>query len=185
MRVKGTAVKSILDFVIMKYPDKVNEWLNELTHSSRLIIENPIHATDWYNIVDGVIEPTKALARVCFNGDGYKAGWESGRFSAEEGLKGVYKIFFRMATTKYIVERSAKILSVYYEPSEVKINDASDNHVHLTISVLPTIDPVLEARIAGWVQRALEVTGGRSAVDVDIPHSHTKGDKITEMFFRW
>jgi hypothetical protein len=44
--------------------------------------------------------------------------------------------------------------------------------------------PVVEQRIAGWIQRALEIHGCRQPA-VNITKSLTKGDPCTELDFSW
>jgi hypothetical protein len=42
----------------------------------------------------------------------------------------------------------------------------------------------VEARIAGWMQRALEINGCKNII-VKMPKSLTKGDPVTEYLVNW
>ena len=184
MHVKGTAVKSIQDFVQTRYGDKYAEWLKTMPEASRVIMSKPVYVSDWYSIKDAAIDPTIAIGRVIFNGDSIKAGWETGRFSSESALNGVYKVFVKMATPPFIIGRSGKILPSYYDPAEIAVKESGSKHVVLHILKLPSSHEVLEARIFGWIQKALEVTGCKD-VKINPVKSMTKGDSITELMITW
>lgn len=184
MHVKGTAVKSIQDYVQTHHGDKYAEWLKAMPEISRIIMSKPVYVSDWYSVKDAAIEPTIALGKVAFNGDAVKAGWETGRYSSEIALNGVYKVFVKMATPQFIIGRSGKILPSYYDPSELAVKETGAKHVILNISKLPINHEVLEARIFGWIQKALEVTGCKN-VQINPVKTMTKGDSITELMITW
>lgn len=184
MRVKGTAVKSIQEFVQTQHSSKYAEWLKVMPEASRVIMSKSVFVSDWYSARDAAIEPTIAIGKVIFNGDAVKAGWETGRFSSESALSGVYKIFVKMATPQFIIARAGKILPSYYDPAELSIKETGSKHVVMIVSRLPVNHEVLEARIFGWVQRALEVTGCKN-VKISPTKSMTKGDSITELMITW
>lgn len=184
MYVKGTAVKSIKEYVQQKHAEKYLEWLNELPQPSKILMSGLIYVSEWYPVMDGALAPTIALGKVVFNGDSYKAGWETGRYSAETALTGIYKIFVKMATPQFIIGRSGKILPSYYDPSEVIVRETNSNHVILNITRLPSSHEVLEARILGWIERALEVTGCKN-VKINLIKSISKGDTSTDLKITW
>jgi len=184
MHVKGTAVKSIQEFVQTQYSEKYSEWLKAMPEASRNIMSKPVYVSDWYSVNDAAIQPTIAIGKVIFNGDVIKAGWETGRFSSQSALSGIYKIFVKMATPQFIISRSGKILPSYYDPSDISVKETGPKHVVLNISRLPSNHEVLEARILGWIEMALEVTGCKNVKIVPIK-SMTKGDSITELMITW
>lgn len=184
MHVKGTAVKSIQDYVQTHHSDKYAEWLKAMPEVSRIIMSKPVYVSDWYSVKDAAVEPTIALGKVVFNGDAVKAGWETGRYSSEIALNGVYKVFVKMATPQFIIGRSGKILPSYYDPSDLAVKETGAKHVVLNISKLPMNHEVLEARIFGWIQRALEVCGCKN-VQINPTTSMTKGDSSTLLMITW
>lgn len=184
MHVKGTAVKSIQDYVQTHHSDKYAEWLKAMPEVSRIIMSKPVYVSDWYSVKDAAVEPTIALGKVVFNGDAVKAGWETGRYSSDIALNGVYKVFVKMATPQFIIGRSGKILPSYYDPSDLAVKETGAKHVVLNISQLPMNHEVLEARIFGWIQRALEVCGCKN-VQINPTTSMTKGDASTLLMITW
>ncbi len=184
MRVKGTAVRSIQEFVQTQHSNKYAEWLKVMPEASRVIMSKPVYVSDWYSVRDAAIEPTIAIGKVIFNGDLVKAGWETGRYSSESALKGVYKIFVKLATPQFIISRAGQILPSYYDPALLSIKETGAKHVIMIVTKLPVNHEVLEARIFGWVQRALEFTGCKN-VNISPTKSMTKGDSITELMITW
>jgi hypothetical protein len=94
MDVKGVAVKSIQLFVEKKYSDRYNEWLNSLSEKSKLIFNGRIIDGAWYDMYDAVVEPTDKICKLFYNGS-ERGAWESGRYSAEVGLKGIYSFLLK------------------------------------------------------------------------------------------
>lgn len=184
MYVKGTAVKSIQEYVQTKHAAKYDEWLCTMPDSARNIMAKPVFVSDWYPVKDAAIEPTVAIGKVLYAGDAQKAGWETGRYSSETALSGIYKIFVKMATPQFIIGRAGKILPSYYDPSEIAVKETGPRHVVLNISRLPLNHEVLEARILGWIERALEITGCKN-VKIQTTKSMAKGDPITELMITW
>jgi hypothetical protein len=184
MNVKGVAVKSIQDFVKNNFYEHYQEWLNAMPETSRALMSKPIFASEWYPVKDAAVEPTKAMATLFYKGDTQKAGWESGRYSAEVALGGIYKIFVKMATPKFIIERASKILPAYYDPSEVTVRENGPKHCIISISRLPGSDSVIESRIGGWIQKAFEVTGCKN-VQINTLQSLAQGANETIMKIVW
>lgn len=184
MEVKGTAVKSIKDFVESKYKAQYNNWIQTMPESSQTIMNNAIFANNWYPMKDAAVEPTKAIAKMFYNNDIKKAALEAGHFSAEVGLKGVYKIFVRIASPNYIMERAGRVFTSYYSPSDIKVLNKHDNGLTLHITKFPEPEEVIEYRIAGWCERALEFTNCKN-VKANITKSLRNGDALTEIVITW
>lgn len=184
MEVKGTAVKSIKEYVETKYSANFNDWLNSLPESSQGIMKEAIFANNWYPMKDAAVEPTKALAEKFYSSDYKKAAKESGRFSAEMGLKGVYKIFVKVASPHYIMKRAGRVFTSYYSPTEISVVDSHDKGLTLHITKFPEPEEIIEYRIAGWCERALEFTNCKD-VNAEITKALSKGDELTEIVINW
>ncbi len=184
MEVKGTAVKSIKDYVESKYKAQYNNWIQSLPESSQTIMNNAIFANNWYPMKDAAVVPTKAIAKMFYNNDIKKAALEAGHYSAEVGLKGVYKIFVRIASPNYIMERAGRVFTSYYSPSNIIVLNKHDKGLTLHITKFPEPDEVIEYRIAGWCERALEFTNCKN-VKANITKSLAKGDDLTEILMTW
>ena len=108
MKIKGSAVKTISQFVKEKYTERYDEWLDALPEESQQIIKNPIFVAEWYPIKVAASIPTQLICEMFYNNQ-IEGALASGRFSAEIALKGVYRIFVRISSPKYIVGRVVQI----------------------------------------------------------------------------
>lgn len=184
MEVKGTAVKSIKDFVEKKHNAQFNDWIQSLPESSQNIMTGGIFANNWYPMKEAAVEPTKAIAKLFYKNDIEKAAFEAGRYSAETGLKGVYKIFVRIASPNYLMQRAGRVFTSYYSPSEISVVNSHDKGLTLHITKFPEPEKVIEYRIAGWCEKALEFTNCKN-VKANITKSLAKGDNLTEIVITW
>jgi len=184
MEVKGTAVKSIKEFVENKHPNQYTEWINTMPEVSQKIMKGGIFANDWYPMKDAAVSPTLALAKLFYNNDHKKAALESGRYSAEMGLKGVYKIFVRITTPNYLMQRAGRVFTSYYSPSDIAVVHSHEKGLTLHITKFPEPEEIIEYRIAGWCEKALEFTNCKN-VKANITRSLAKGDNFTEIVINW
>ena len=184
MKVSGEAMLSIPIFVIKKFGRKAyNQWLDSISPEARKVYSNPISKSDWYPLKKMMIEPTKKICELFYN-NSLRGGWDCGRYSAEYGLKGIYKILVKLRSPQVLIKKGSSILSNYYKPSDVEVLEQTKSHVIVRILKFPEITPCLEYRMAGWMERAVEISGCNH-VSVDITKSLTKDDPYTEFNVRW
>jgi len=184
MEVKGSAVKSIKEFVETRFKDDYQKWLKSMPQASQEIMKGSIFANNWYSMKDAAVEPTKALGKMFYNNDIKQAALESGRYSAELGLKGVYKIFVMIAKPQYIMQRAGRVFTSYYSPSDISVVNDHEKGLTLHITKFPEPETVIEHRIAGWCERALEFTNCKN-VRARITKSLANGDNLTEIVITW
>jgi hypothetical protein len=183
MEIKGSAVKSIPDFIRKTQPDKYQSWLEALPESSQKIFKGTILPSGWYPMRDAAVIPTEVMGRILFNDSG-KGAWQCGRFSAETALNGIYRFFIKAASPFFIVDRAGKIFTTFYQPSFMEVTERGRDYVILHITRFDEPDPLIEFRIAGWIERAMEIHGF-GFVEVKITKSMAKGDILTEMQVKW
>ena len=183
MEVKGTAVKSILDFVKIMHPGEFAKWMRELPEESQTIMSD-VRSNNWYSVEKAAIVPTELAAKHFFNNDIQKAAWELGKYSAESALKGIYKIYVKFSAPTHIIARGSRIMSAYYSPSALEVADKKPNSIRIVITEFDTTSDVLEHRIGGWVESALEISGCKD-ISVKITSSLTKGHSNTTIECSW
>ncbi len=183
MEIKGSAVKSIPDFLKKFHPEKYSTWLDSLPEKSKKIFMEPVLPSNWYSLNDAAVLPTEALGQILFS-DGIKGAWQCGRFSAETALTGIYKFFVKTASPHFIIERASRILSTYYQPCNMVVANKGDNFVELRITQFEEPSNLVESRIGGWIERAMEIHGV-AFVTVSIEKSLTRGDEYTGIMVKW
>jgi len=158
MEIKGTAVKSINDFVIKNYSVRYLEWVNALSAPAKNIVQNSL-SNQWYPLKEAVVEPTHKIAELFYGGDTKKAAFECGQYSAQAALNGVYKLYVKFASPEHVIDRGSRILPAYYNPSKIIQISREKQMVRYEMTECKGIDEVVEYRIAGWMQKALEISG--------------------------
>ena len=184
MEVKGTAVASVVRFVEEKFGNEaLNNWRNGLAEAAKSVYSNPILASKWYSLNDLLVEPTKEICKTFYGGN-LKGAWDAGKYSAKYGLNGILKIFVKMGTPNFIISRATSILPTYYKPSEIKVIENTSNKVVIRITQFPEPSEIIEHRIGGWIETALQIQGCKS-VNVKITKSAAKNDEFTEYDIKW
>ncbi|MBN2215524.1 MAG: hypothetical protein JW723_14920 [Bacteroidales bacterium] len=184
MEIKGSAVKSIVEFIKKNHPDSYQDWLNSLPEESKRIFTEPVLPSNWYPMNESAVIPTRHLAELFFNGDMEKGAWESGRYSAQSALTGIYKFFIMAVSPFFIISKASRILSTYYRPSEIEVIEKGDNWVLVDITKFEEPSEIIECRICGWIQRALEISGAKN-VKIEVRRTMTRGDELTELYISW
>lgn len=184
MHIKGTAVKSINEFVKSKFTEKYDEWLNSLPEQSSKIYKSPVFVTEWYLISDSCIEPIAAIGRMFYDGDVEKAAYDTGVYSAKSALSGIYKIFLKVSSPDFIIKRAGIIMNSYYKPGKIVASKMSSKSSVLQLSEMKNYNIILEKRILGWMVQALLMSGAKN-VTIDIPKSIAKGDELTDFIINW
>ncbi|MGD2034305.1 MAG: hypothetical protein PVF73_04560 [Bacteroidales bacterium] len=184
MEIKGTAVVAIRDYVKLNHKEEYDKWIDSMPGESSNLFKGAIDSSKWYPLKEGGIIPTKKAVDLLFEGNYEKGPWIMGRFSAEKALTGIYKIFVKASSPGYIVQRASRIFATYYQPCKMEAKKSTDNSTLLEISDMTESDPVIENRIGGWIEKALEISGA-GKVTFDIPKSITRGDDVTQFDIHW
>ncbi len=184
MKIKGTAVQTIPDFIKKIHGDRYQEWLNALPMASQLIFKRMIITSGWFPIEEALTTPLKVTASLFYHNDQEKTARTMGLFSADEALTGVYKFFVKMGSPKFLIERSTSMMKTYFEPCEIQVFYGASNGCIMQITHFPKSDAIIEWNIAGWIERALVISGCKSA-KVIVTRSMAKKDSITELTISW
>jgi len=184
MEIKGTAVRSIPEFVEKQFPTRFKEWLDTLPEESNKIMGGLIFTSNWYPLKEALVMPMKTISKLFYGGDDKKTALVMGRFSADIVLTGIYKFFIQLGSPRYIIERGGRVFDTYFRPTEVAIINSKRNNVIMHITKFPEPDEIVEYNIAGWIQRALEISGCKQ-VNIEITKSLSRNDNVTEFNIHW
>ena len=184
MEVKGSAIATIQPFVKATFgTDGDVRFRESLSKEAKAVFSSPILATEWYPLHEALIEPVEKICEIFFGGD-VKGARESGRYSADQGLRGIYRIFVSIGSPAFIVKRAGKILPTYYRPSAMEVAENGPGRAVVRMTEFPQCHRVVEERLCGWMERAIEISGGRT-VKVEVPVSMAAGADVTEFHIPW
>lgn len=184
MEVKGSVLITIPMFIKRQFGRTGFErWLKALNPETAKAFGVTLSSSRWYPLVEFLEKPMKTCCKLFYDND-LRGARESGKFNAEYSLTGAYAILMKAGSVKFIMGRAAKILPMYYRPSELALRNVTDTSCDLLVTKFPDITPIVEQRIAGWVEGALEIHGC-SDIDVTIEESITTGASHTRYAVNW
>ncbi len=184
MQVKGVSVAATREFVKSRFEDAGYEkWLAAMPAASKKIFDSPILASEWYEPAAAFQEPTKAVCAAFYGGD-LSGARELGKFAAVYSMKGIYKIFMKVASVTFVLERAGQIFTSYYKPSAISVTTHGDKAVTLSVTQFEGMTAYVEARIGGWLEGVLEMCA-RKEIKVITKKSMSKGDKATDFYMEW
>ncbi len=181
MEVKGLALIPMKDYVTSNFKARYQEWINALSPEAQAIVTNPL-ASSWYPLQTALIEPTQKICSLFHQGS-EQGAWQLGRFSADHALKGIYSFFVKLGSPGFIASRGSRIICQYYQPCEIKVIENRPKLVILHMTRFEQPNRLVELRIGGWMERAIEISGKKSAVK--ITRSLVDGESVTEYIVDW
>ncbi|MDD2563583.1 MAG: hypothetical protein PHU27_05150 [Salinivirgaceae bacterium] len=184
IEVKGTAVKSTVEFVSKNFPKQYDSWFANLPAETQKIYKDRIDYAKWYPIKCAYLDPIDKIVELFYDNDPKIGGEAMGLFAAEISLKKIYKVFISIATTKYIISRAPTIISTFFNPIKVKIVDKSKTSMTVVISEFTEITVAAEYRIASWNKFAIEMTNANNVV-YEVISSIANGDKKLAIKYTW
>lgn len=184
MEVKGSVLQTIPMFLKKNFGRNGYErWLAALSPETANIYGVTLSSSQWYPLRETLEIPMKICCDMFYGGD-FRGAHESGRFNADYSLKGAYAIFMKMGSVRFIMERAAKILPMYYRPSTLGVANITNNSCDLLVSSFPEMSKIIEHRIAGWVEAALEIHGC-TEISIVVRESLTEGAELTRYMVSW
>jgi hypothetical protein len=184
MQVKGTALASIPKFVRKNHGKEGLElWLSKLAPEVRTIFEETLKESAWYPLKELVVTPTAVFCQLFYNWD-YKGAWELGRYSADQGLRGINRLSIKFVSPEVLINKAITLLPSYYTPSTLEVVENRENLAVVRITEFPEIDKVIEYRIGGWMEAALEMSGCWNIM-VEMTKAMTRNAPFTEYRMTW
>jgi len=184
MEIKGTAVKTIPDYIKLKHENIYDEWLENLPQSSKKFFDTPVLSTEWYPLHESVIVPMEHLSKI-LSEDINKVSWDMGVYSSKIALKGVYKIFVRIASPAFIIGRAANIMETYYRPSSINLAQREKGKIVLEFDNFLKADHLIMHRIAGWSYNTFDTVKAKN-IKTELKNIEEGGGKFkTLLIITW
>lgn len=184
MEVKGSVLQSLPKFIQKRFgEDAVKRWLAKLGPQASEVYSNPIMSSLWYPLIPCLAEPTTTMCELFYAGD-MKGAWEAGRFSAQEALGGIYRIFVIVGSPQTILKKGATAMAMLYRPSEIAVVNVEEKRATLRITRFPEPHPAIDHRFGGFVEQSLVICGCKNPT-VTPGLLMTKGDRCSEFHITW
>jgi hypothetical protein len=158
---KGTVFESTRLFALREYGEEgLERVLSQLSAEDRSLLAG-VTAVGWYP-VEPVLRFHHALDQVFGNGD-YALCVAAGRFSAGWSFNTVLKLFVRFRSPLWLIERATSVWGRYHDTGAWHVSSPAPNRIIGELRDFAVHDPAFCARLRGWLQGAVELTGGRAA----------------------
>ncbi|MEM3341635.1 MAG: hypothetical protein QW728_02980 [Thermoplasmata archaeon] len=161
IKLKGTGIKPVIEYIYKTHGkegwDKV---LANLPADVRTVISGTILATSWYDIEDFATF-LETSDKVFSNGNGYFVE-KSGKYSADYAMNAIYRVFFKIGSPGYIIEKSSSLWEKYYTHGKMVVLERTANTVLLELQDFPFANWAWCGGITAYMERILELTGAKN-----------------------
>jgi hypothetical protein len=181
-QVKGTAVQSSMRYVRERFGEEpLEKILAALPESDRAPLASVL-ASSWC--------PMPAFLRFMQEAKRQLGSREPdvlrnmGRASAEYGVTGVYKIFFKVGSPEFIISRATRVFSSYYDTGRIAVVESRAGRTVVEVTGLEGSAPEFCERIYGWMHRTLELAGAKGLESAHSLCVH-RGDAVCRFEGSW
>ena len=182
LNVKGAPVKSTIQYITRQLGDRAAAFAAQLPPGIKEWFSSPILATKTYSAED-LARLMEAYARTV-GGDSEAVYVEMGRASADYSLTTIHRMFLAIGTPEMMVPRGAAAWNSYYDQGTMKAMTEGPGTAVMQLTGIQLPHRAICLRIAGWMERFVDLASGRKAV---ILHTQCtlKGGSIEEWTGRW
>lgn len=163
--VKGQTVSSFLKFVDDALPaDKRAALMQSVPSRYRdELTKRMVLATNTYPIamLNAMTIEGARLAGVPVDDFARRAG----RFSAQQGVQGVYRVFVRVLNTNTVLSKAAAMWSTMNTDGKMSAERTTGNSAVIRLKDFPNPRSVMCSRVSGWIEYIAEMTGAKPSVE--------------------
>jgi hypothetical protein len=180
--VKGSAISARVSYVRERHPEVWPRFLAALDAPTRAIAEGTILKSAWYPF-ESFVALNVVADQLLGQGD-LKIVREIGRYAASANLPTVYRIFYRLGSPEFIINRAAALWQVHYDSGEAKAIEIRPGLAHFEVLRFVTPHPAHCRSVEGFMERSLELTGARG-VRVTETACAARGDALCRFQAEW
>jgi hypothetical protein len=181
--VKGSALASRVLWVQLGHGGAGVERLrSQVSPELRATIETGIDKATWYPF-DQFIELIVAIDRLFGTGD-LSLVRELARHGADANLRTIYRLFYKVGTTHWILGRAVRLWSAHYDSGYLQVLTRGPTTAVLRIRDFDTPHIVHCQSVMGWAERSIELSGGKHVRSSE-PKCRTRGDELCQFEAVW
>lgn len=184
MNVKGISLINIGLYVKKLHPSRYDEWYAALPADSQKVMQGVVLPTGWYPVEAALIQPTVAICNLFFGGR-EEGAFKTGEFNADLNLTGIYQLFFKLGSPRFLLDKATSIAQKMYDPSPtLELAEYQNGRALVRYHNTSTNHWVMEQRIAGFAKRGLELSGCKD-VKMEFLCSMSKGAPTSDVVVTW
>jgi hypothetical protein len=159
---KGTVFESTRMFTEQQFgAEGLARVLAKLSEEDRTLLSD-VQTIGWYP-VEPILRYHHALADVFGRGD-LAVCTAAGRFSATWSMNTVLKVFLRFKSPTWLIDRATRVWSRYHDTGRWEVSSTGPGNIIGELHDYAVRDEAFCARLRGWLQGAVEATGGKKAI---------------------
>ena len=159
---KGTVFESTRMFTEQQFgAGSVARVLAELSEEDRTVLSS-VQVLGWYP-VEPILRYHHALDRVFGRGD-LSVCTAAGRFSATWSMNTILKVFVRFKSPTWLIDKATRVWSRYHDTGRWEVSSSGSRNIIGELHEYAVRDLAFCARLRGWLQGAVEATGGTKAI---------------------
>lgn len=181
--VKGSALSSRVLWVQLNHGAAgIDRLLPQCSTDLRANIEAGISKARWYPFAQ-FIELIVTIDRLFGKGD-LSLVRELARHGADANLTTIYRLFYKVGTTHWILGRAVRLWSAHYDSGYLEVLTRGPRTAVLKIRGFDTPHEVHCISVLGWAQRSIELSGGKHVKSVETK-CRTRGDEYCQLESSW
>lgn len=181
--VKGSALSSRVLWVQLGHGNAGMERLRaEVSPDLLHTLAEGVNKAKWYPF-EQFIELNEVIDRVFGKGD-LGLIHALGRYGADANLTTIYRLFFKVGTTHWILGRAVRLWSAHYDSGYLEVLTRGPKTAVLRIRGFATPHRVHCMAVQGWAERSIELSGGLN-VTTEEPLCRTRGDEYCQLEAKW
>ena len=181
--VKGSALASRVLWLRLQHGEAgLDRVLAQCSPELKGFVDSGIAKARWYPF-DRFVEFNLVIDRLFGKGD-LELIRQLGRFSADANLTTIYRLFFKVGTTQWILARGARLWSAHYDSGDLEVQTPGKHDAVLRFHGFATPHRALCLTLAGWCQRSIELSGGAN-VQVTEARCRLHGDDVCQLDAAW
>jgi hypothetical protein len=181
--VKGSALASRVLWVQLGHGAAgVDRLLAQCSTELRANVEGGIHKARWYPF-EQFIELIVTIDRLFGNGD-LSLIRELARHGADANLTTIYRLFYKVGTTHWILGRAVRLWGAHYDSGSLDVMTRGPRTCVLRIRGFETPHIVHCQSVLGWAERSIELSGGKNVTGKET-RCRTRGDELCQIEASW
>jgi hypothetical protein len=142
--------------------DGLGAVLEAVSPTARQILSAPLVKAGWYPFTV-FVEEIEAIDRIFGAGD-LSLARTLGRFAAEANLPTIYRLFYKVGSPRWVIERAARLWSLHYDSGRLTTEPSPGGGLLVRIEDFATPHRAHCLSVMGWSERSVELSGARLVV---------------------
>ena len=183
LEIKGSILLGCRGFVEERFgPARWTQVQEALAPEPRAVMSAKIFPGNWYAFPI-LLEVMRTAKRILAPRQPFFYR-DMGRFSADFAVNRFYRFLMTFTSTERVLRRAPGIWPSFYRPGRMVVLEATSNSGRLRLEDFPHDSSEFCERIMGWMERIVELTGGRNC-QMEHPVCITRGDPYCEYQGDW